>query len=93
MSDLADFRRRVHEPLEISYAAAVGERDRYRDRCTSLAARVETLENALRAGDNYLRKLGDPMCPPAIRQVALDEFADQIRAVLASHQAGEETQG
>jgi hypothetical protein len=32
------------------------------------------------AASNYLTKISDPMCPPAIRQVALDALADAVDA-------------
>lgn len=48
MSDLTDFQRQVHEPLEIAYAAARAQRDRHRAERDALAARVETAESLLR---------------------------------------------
>jgi len=39
-------------------------------------------QEALRSGVNYLNKISDPMCPPAIRQVALDHFDELARAAL-----------
>lgn len=45
---------------------------------THLLSEATLHTQALQAGRNYLSKLSDPMCPPAVRQVALDDFADRI---------------
>lgn len=41
--------------------------------------RVAELEAVRQAAENYLRKINDPVCPPAIRQVAVDALDEALR--------------
>lgn len=51
------------------------------DALVDALAALSLLEQLAEAADRYLRKLSDPMCPPAIRQVCLDDFAEKVAAV------------
>ena len=49
---------------------------------------VAQLERVAKAAARYVQILGDPWCPPAVRQVAVDYLDDELKALAKEAEKG-----